>query len=294
MEFGLKERLHGSDASLAMIRYQRARCGYVEEDQDGFDGVELESIGEPEVMDNGMESNDGWKMDQEWKQGFSMMEGIKLATQIGKSTLCTVCSKNPSNLTNQSGTVRNALWNCPFKDTTKSYYRLSESYESRKQSRVSKIESNDQTKRQVYQSETEKSRARESGFGCIYSTSCYRPLKDNTQSYYYSSEDEFERVERKEKKRYKRKLIREHLRRESKDKPYEYCLESFEYTGQNLAYTDETDGGITVSDWREPDTNEDNESDKDEIFVGYFESDDDTIDIAENLIAKEMWTNVEH
>ena len=54
-----------------------------------------------------------------------------------------------------------------------------------------------------------------------------------------------------------------------KDQSYEYCLESFKYAGRNLADTDETDGGITVSDWSEPEPNDDNE--EDEIFVGYFE-----------------------
>ena len=100
---------------------------------------------------------------------------------------------------------------------------------------------------------------------------CFRPFKDNTQSFSYtnSSKDESERLERKEKERYERRLIREHLRQKSKDQSYEYCLESFEYAGQNLADTDETDGWITVSDWSEPEPNEDNE--EDEIFVGYFE-----------------------
>ena len=44
---------------------------------------------------------------------------------------------------------------------------------------------------------------------------------------------------------------------------------TFEYAGRNLTDTDETDGGITVSDWSEPEPNDDNE--EDEIFVGYFE-----------------------
>ena len=100
---------------------------------------------------------------------------------------------------------------------------------------------------------------------------CIRALKLPTKSYSYSnsSEDESERIERKERERYERKLIRGHLRQKSKDQSYEYCLESFEYSGQNLADTDETDGGITLSDWSEPEPNDDNE--EDEIFVGYFE-----------------------
>ena len=95
-------------------------------------------------------------------------------------------------------------------------------------------------------------------------------FKHTTQSYSYSnsSGDESERIERKEKKRYERyerKLIREHLRQKSEDQSYEYCLESFEYAGRNLADTNETDGGITVSVWSEPEPSEDNE--EDEIFV---------------------------
>ena len=79
-------------------------------------------------------------------------------------------------------------------------------------------------------------------------------FKNTTQSYSYSSEDEFERVERHEKEWYERRLIREHLRQKSRDEPHEYCLGSFEYVGRNLADTDETDGWITVSYWSEPET----------------------------------------
>ena len=93
--------------------------------------------------------------------------------------------------------------------------------------------------------------------------------KNTTQSYSYSSEDEFEQVERKEKERYERRLVRKHLKQKSKDKPYEYCLESSEYAGRNLADTDETDGGIIVSDWSEPEPSDDNE--EDEIFLWYFD-----------------------
>ena len=62
-----------------------ARYCYVEEDQDGFDGVERVSIAKLEIIDNGTESNGGYGMYQEWKQELSMMEGIKFATQIGKA-----------------------------------------------------------------------------------------------------------------------------------------------------------------------------------------------------------------
>ena len=87
-------------------------------------------------------------------------------------------------------------------------------------------------------------------------------------SIFDTSEDDSERIERKEKERYEQRLIREHLRQKSKDQSYEYCLESFEYAGRNLADTDETDGGITISDWSEPEPKDDNE--ENEIFVGYF------------------------
>ena len=100
-----------------------------------------------------------------------------------------------------------------------------------------------------------------------HTTMCNRAFKHTTKSYSYtnSSEDESERIERKERERYERRLIREHLRQKSKDQSYEYCLESFKYAGQNLADTDDTDGGITLSDWSEPEPNDDNE--EDEIFV---------------------------
>ena len=125
-------------------------------------------------------------------------------------------------------------------------------------------------------------------------------LKHNTKSFSYSnsSEDESERIERKEKERIKQKLIREHLRQKSKDQSYEYCLESLEHAGQNLADTEETDGEIIVSDWSEPEPNDDNG--EDEIFVGYFEDSealqeyDETVNSAEDLESNEMWANVEH
>ena len=46
---------------------------------------------------------------------------------------------------------------------------------------------------------------------------CSRPFKDNTQPYSYFSEDEFERIERIEKERYERKMIRKYLKQKSKD-----------------------------------------------------------------------------
>ena len=126
-----------------------------------------------------------------------------------------------------------------------------------------------ESKQGKYKAETNLTRGTSRTETCNYPSCSFepRPFKDPTQSYYYSSEDKFERVERKEKERYERKLIREHLKQKSKDKPYEYCLESFEYAGQNLADTDETDGRITVSDWSEPDPDEGSGNEEDEIFT---------------------------
>ena len=130
-----------------------------------------------------------------------------------------------------------------------------------------------ESSRRNYKAETNFTRgtSRSETINCPPGSFEHRLLKNTTQSYSYSysSEDESERVERKEKERYERRLIREHLRQKSRDKPYEYCLESFKYTGRNLAETDETDKGITVSDWSEPEPNDGYE--EDEIFVGYFE-----------------------
>ena len=139
-------RLHGSDANLAMIQYRRTsalktmddrystaglkqtkvdvynrngkRRGYVEEDQDGFGGVERASFGE-------LESNGGYGMDQEWKQGLSMSEGMKFATQIGKAHRAfEPLPGSTPNFTNQSETVRNHSTLCSevLKLPTKSFY----------------------------------------------------------------------------------------------------------------------------------------------------------------------------
>ena len=75
-----------------------------------------------EVINNGMESNDGYAMDQEWKQRFSMTEGIKFATQIDKARRAfePLPGLTP-NLINQSQTetVHNELLcHRTFKDAT--------------------------------------------------------------------------------------------------------------------------------------------------------------------------------
>ena len=108
-------RLHGSDASLAMKQYRRTsalkamddrtptsgrngtRVGsYIRNgshgscvgmDQDDFGGVERVSFGELEMMDNGMEWNDGLKMDQEWNQPVEMLKRVELSDFVVKPSL---------------------------------------------------------------------------------------------------------------------------------------------------------------------------------------------------------------
>ena len=229
-------RLHGSDASLAMKRYRRtsalktmndrysttgptqtkvavynrngARFGYVAEDQDGFDGVERASIGELEMVDNGMESNDGFGMDQEWKQGLSMMEGIKFATQIGKALNCALeplpgsppnhtnkpetvrnhalrgfgRSRSPTNLTNQSETVRKyesaSSERLVRKSTPPNLINQSLYLPDNHMEHINKSHSG--TGKKMYEPETVKSRAWDPSFGGIDSVLCNRALKHNT------------------------------------------------------------------------------------------------------------------
>ena len=293
-----------------------------------------------------LESNNGCGMDQEWRQGFSTMEGMEFAAQIGKahraleplpgstpnfinqsetvrnhSTLCSGVLKLPTksfyqphnhmNHVNENqilemetkslmhendqknhnielnctrGTSRSETYNCPsstlcsgvLKLPTKSFYRSSNHMNHVTENQILEMETKslmheNSQKNHNTESKYTRGTSRSGTCNCPSSTSCSGTLKYTTKSYSYSnsSEDESERTERKEKERYERKLIREHLRQKSKDQSPEYCLESFEYAGHNLADTDETDGGITLSDWSEPEPNDDNE--EDEIFVGYFE-----------------------
>ena len=53
-------------------------------DQDDFGVVKQASIGTSK-MDHGMESNDGWQMDDEWNQVFKMMENVRFASQLDKA-----------------------------------------------------------------------------------------------------------------------------------------------------------------------------------------------------------------
>ena len=76
-------------------------------DRDDFGIVKQASIG-TSAMDHGMESNDGWQMDDEWNQVFKMMDNVRFATQIDKAR----CAYEPlpgstPNFINQSETVRN-------------------------------------------------------------------------------------------------------------------------------------------------------------------------------------------
>ena len=107
--------------------------------QDDFGIVKQASIGTSE-MDQGMESNDGQMMDQEWNQMFEMMERAEVSDFVVNSSLKfestpsggLARSRATPNLINQSETVRNHSTLCsrPFKDTTKSDYRQSRNCES--------------------------------------------------------------------------------------------------------------------------------------------------------------------
>ena len=75
-------------------------------DQDGLGVVKQASIGASK-MDHGMESNDGWQMDDDWNQVFKMMDNVRFASQLGKAH-CALepLPGSPPKLTNQSETVR--------------------------------------------------------------------------------------------------------------------------------------------------------------------------------------------
>ena len=134
--------------------------------------------------------------------------------------------------------------NHPSKDNTQSFYQ-SNSFEkypdhaSVNQNSGMKAQSSvHKSSQRNHNVETNFTRgtSRSETYNCpSHTTMCSRAVKHTTQSYSYSnsSKDETERIERKEKERYERRLIREHLRQKSKDQSYEYCLESFEYAGQN-------------------------------------------------------------
>ena len=120
----------------------------VGEDNDDFGGVERANIGSTSMIDHGMESNDRQEMDQEWNQVFVLLEQVGLTNKVSEFGILNhshkrippgllTCSKVPPNLINHTGSVRSALCNRPYKDTTKSYYHLSGSCDSGKQTHIS-------------------------------------------------------------------------------------------------------------------------------------------------------------
>ena len=130
----------------------------VGEDQDDFGVVKQASSGTSKA-DQGMESNDGPEMDQEWAQLFEMMERAELSEFAAKSNLeyGRVPSGRPArsnakpNLTHYTGSVRSALCNRSFKNNTKAYNHSPTNHAT--------------INRSSYSSE-------------------FRPFKDNTQSFY--------------------------------------------------------------------------------------------------------------
>ena len=166
-------------------------------DQDDFGFVKQASIGTSE-MDQGMESNDGQIMDQEWNQMFEMMERAEVTDFVVNSSLkfnhalrgfCR--SRSPPNLINQSETARNqstTLCARPFKDTTKSYYHRLESCESESLNYETKYKDKSRVEISGYESEVEKSRAQKLSLGINHGTTlCPRAFKHNTQSFYQSN-----------------------------------------------------------------------------------------------------------
>ena len=156
-------------------------------DQDDFGFVKQASIGTSK-MDQGMESNDGQMMDQEWNQMFEMLERAELSDFVVNSSLkfnhalrSFGRSRSPPNLINQSETVRNHSTLCSqaLKLNTKSFYPSSNHMKHVN-------ENHSQSEKKVYKSGFEESLAQELGFGNNYSTSCSRPLKINTKSFYPS------------------------------------------------------------------------------------------------------------
>ena len=75
-------------------------------DQDDFGIVKQASIG-TSAKDHGMESNDGWQMDDDWNQVFKMMNSVRFASQLDKAR-CALepLPGSPPNFINQSETVR--------------------------------------------------------------------------------------------------------------------------------------------------------------------------------------------
>ena len=118
--------------------------------QDDFGIVKQASIGTSK-MDHGMESNDGWQMDDEWNQVFKMMDNVRFASQLDKAHRAfEPLPGSTPNLINQSETVR--------------------SYESAPSGRLA---GSTATPNFINQSETVRN----------YSTLCFRPLKDTSKSY---------------------------------------------------------------------------------------------------------------
>ena len=123
-------------------------------DQDDLGFVKQASIGASK-MDHGMESNDGWQMDDEWNQVFKMMDNVRFASQLDKAhrALEPLPGSTP-NLINQSETVRNHSTLCSraFKLHTKSFYPSSNSA-------MHVNENHSQSEKKVYNSGTKKSQA---------------------------------------------------------------------------------------------------------------------------------------
>ena len=187
-------RQNGTKVGSAIQNGHHGSCVGMGQDDFGF---VKQASGGTSKMDQGLGSNDGQEMDQEWNQMFEMMERAEVSDFVANSSLKFECappvplarSRATPNLIKQSKTVRNQSTLCtrPFKDTTKSYYHQSESCEAESLNHDTKYNDKSRIGISGYESELEKSRAHELGFGVNQDTSCPRAFKLHTQSFYPSN-----------------------------------------------------------------------------------------------------------
>ena len=134
-----------------------------------------------------------------------IMERAELSDFVVNSSLKVAGSTAPPNLTqhsNYTGSVRSALCERPFKVATKSYHCQSESNESVKHNHKTRVKDKRRNETMSYNSETEKSRAQELGFGNNDSKLCDRAFKLNTQSLYqpnsFMKRESYNQLEKKD------------------------------------------------------------------------------------------------
>ena len=163
-----------NETKVGLIIRNGNHGSYVGMGQDDFGIVKQASIGTT-TMDQGMESNDGQEMDQEWNQVFEMMDRAELSDFVVKPSLKFNHalrgfgrSRSPPNLTihsNLTGSVRSALCERSFKTATKSYYRQPENRELESWNHETEYKNKSRIETNGYESEIKKKRAQELGLG---------------------------------------------------------------------------------------------------------------------------------